>query len=103
MVFETFHFSIHFQLYLNQFALHRCHGEQDNVVYEMAKDSDLLARNRDLDRLKTPKYIRSNGEEIPPEIYNKLYDLFDSIYDGDDLAEEQKNFHGSRGNFFAEK
>lgn len=85
------------------FALHRCHGEKNNVVYELAKDADLLARNKESNPLKTPNYVRSNGEEIPPEISSKLFALFYNIYEGDDFAEEQKNFRSSRGNFFAEK
>lgn len=105
MVDEIFLLSNYSQLSSNRFALqfaYRCHGEEGNVVYQMAKDADLLARNEDSDR-KDSKYVRSNGEEIPREISEKLYELFFNIYEGDDFAEEQRKFNSSRGNFFAEK
>lgn len=99
-------FSCSFSLsesYLHRFALLRCHGEKGNVVYEMAKDKNLLAGNKDSKGLAEPNYVRSNGEVIPSEISDKLSGLFGKIYGGDEFDEEQNNYHGSTGNFFAEK
>lgn len=48
----------------------RCHGEKGNVVYELAKDKNLLSPS-------SPDYtsfnfVRSNGEQILKTIVDKL-------------------------------
>lgn len=83
-------------------AIDRCHGEKNNAVYELAKHTDLLARSGDLEAPKQ-NFIRSNGEEIPIEISTKLFKLFADIYEGEAFIEQTKSYHGSRGNFWAEK
>ena len=76
-----------------------CHGEKNNVVFELAKDADLLVTSGEYNF----EFVRSNGEKIPSEISEKLSKIAWDIYGGDDYVELQKTYHGSRGNFFAEK
>lgn len=78
----------------------RCHGEKNNVVYEMAKDKNLLGR-WEMERLET--LIRSNGEEISSDLAKKLSNTAFDIYDGDTYETEKKNYPCSMGNFFAKK
>lgn len=81
--------------------LFRCHGEKNNVVYELAKDKNLLSSS-------SPDYtsfnfIRSNGERIPNNIGNELSELYSNIIYGDKYDVEKREYKGSLGNFFAEK
>lgn len=79
----------------------RCHGEKDNVVYEMAKDKNLLAGGSEFVMLEN--FIRSNGEKLPDELTAKIASLAFEIYEGDSYDDEKTAYHGSLGNFFAEK
>ncbi|XP_031639336.1 spermine oxidase-like [Contarinia nasturtii] len=76
-----------------------CHGETGNVVYEMAKDKNLLAHSTEESRGN--RYVRSNGEEIPMELCKKITALIMDIM-GDHYEEERKSY-GSSGNFYAAK
>lgn len=49
------------------------------------------------------KLIRSNGEQIPQEIADKLSALAFDIYEGDNYEEQKDAYNGSIGNFFAKK
>lgn len=79
----------------------RCWGEKGNVVYEMAKDKNLLSSN--IPTFKTYNFVRSNGEEIPPKTSEKLTKLAMGILDRDDHKAEKRAYHGSLGNYFAQK
>lgn len=80
--------------------LKRCHGEKGNVVYEMAKDKNVLehaaSKPRDI-------YIRSNGEVVPTTLSDKVFALAYEIYDGVKYQKERDSFQGSFANFFAQK
>lgn len=76
-------------------------GEKGNVIYELAKDKNLLERSVDV--LGYYKIIQSDGQEIPSELSTKLVDVAMEIYDDEKHDEEKRTYHGSFGNFFAEK
>lgn len=76
-----------------------CHGEKNNVVYEMAKDKNLLEHSTEKElRLK---FIRSNGGADPNELTKKILDFGMKIVMGEE--DEMAAYHGSIGNYFAEK
>lgn len=77
----------------------RCHGEDGNVVYEMAKDKNLLSSN--VPRYDEFHFVRSNGESIPKNISEKLVDLATNILNRKDKQSEKRAYHGSLGNYFA--
>lgn len=79
----------------------RCHGEKGNVVYEMAKDKNLLVHSTK--EIGDDQLIRSNGEIIPMELSKKLTTLTFDIYGGEHYDEERINYDGSFGNFCTEK
>lgn len=79
----------------------RCHGEKGNVVFELAKDKNLLAST-------TPDYssfnfVQSNGEEIPKSVGDKLSELYTKLIYGNEHDLEKREYRGSLGNFFTEK
>lgn len=76
-----------------------CNGQEGNIVYEMAKDKNLLAFP-ELD-YKVFNCFHSNGTQIGKEIADKLTQISFEIIDGFD--DEKKLYNGSIGNFFAEK
>lgn len=76
-------------------------GEKGNVVYELAKDKNLLERS--IDVLGYYTFIQSDGQVIPSDLSKKLVDLAMEIYDDDKYAQEKRAYNGSFGNFFAEK
>lgn len=77
----------------------RCHGEVDNVVYEMAKNKNLLSSNGP--RYETFQLIRSNGTIVDTHLSDKLALLANSIVEENE--NEKKSFKGSFGNYFSEK
>lgn len=76
-----------------------CHGEINNVVYEMANGKDLLSTH--VTDVSISNLFKSNGEEIPREMTNKLDAMVHEILGGFD--EEKSVYSGSMGNFFADK
>lgn len=92
-------FKIKLKLKKQFHLIHRCHGEKGNVVYDMAKDKNLLAPS--VPTLKRFNFIRSNGEQIPQDMDEKLSSIYFQVQDG--FEEEKINYNGSYGNFFAEK
>lgn len=76
-------------------------GEEGNVVYELAKEKNLLQRS--IDALGYYNIIRSDGQVIPIELSTKLVDLAMEIYGDEKYYEEKRTYHGSFGNFFTEK
>lgn len=83
------------------FLFARCHGEKGNVVYKLAKDHSLLAPS-------SPDYtsfnfVRSNSEEIPKNIGDKLSKLYLELMFEKEYDMEKREHKGSLGNFFAEK
>lgn len=81
--------------------LFRCHGEEGNVVYEMARDKNLLSSCKL--KWEVFDFIRSNGDAIPQSTSHKLSDLCMDIYASDEIIAEKLAYNGSLGNFFAEK
>lgn len=79
--------------------LNRCHGEENNVVYELAKDTGLLSSN--MPRYLRFNFFRSNGEEIPKKTADRLSEIAFQIIEG--FEDEKNQYNGSLGNFFAEK
>lgn len=77
----------------------RNHGEEGNVVYNMAKDKNLLSPN--IPTFTNFNFIRSNGEQIPKMKADKMSTLVMEIING--FEEEKRQYNGSLGNFFAEK
>lgn len=80
-------------------TLYRCHGEKGNVVYELAKDKNILSSNPP--RYADFNFVRSNGETVPEEIAAKLTSITWNIIENSD--EEMRQYNGSLGNFFSEK
>ncbi|XP_031636095.1 spermine oxidase-like [Contarinia nasturtii] len=78
-----------------------CHGEEGNVVYDMAKDKNLLSSN--VPRYDSIEFVRSNGEKVPQNITDKLGNLMDELLDRDDKREEKSDYQGSFGNYIAER
>lgn len=87
------------EIYL-RLLLFRCHGEDGNVVYELAKDKNLLSSSK----LKWElfDFVRSNGDAISQLKSHKLSQLGLSIQSSD-MNAEKSVYNGSFGNFFAEK
>lgn len=79
----------------------RCHGEKNNVVYEMAKDKNVLDGSNELGL--HDELIRSDGEALPVELGQNLSNLAFNIYEGEDYETEKESYDGSFGNFFAKK
>lgn len=78
---------------------HRCHGEEDNVVYELAKNKNLLEANSMRYDLFT--LMRSDGSTVPTEVSEKLMLLAITIVE--EYKDEMKLYTGSLGNFIMEK
>lgn len=76
-------------------------GEKGNVVYELAKDKDLLATTQAFQGYYNS--VRSDGQQIPIDLSTKIIDFGMDIYKGEKYDEEKSNYHGSFGNFFTEK
>lgn len=76
---------------------HMCHGEKGNVVWDLAKDHNLLEPMS----VKFDQWTisNSNGTVLPLEESQRLLKLGDEIMDMEDLGLHQ----GSIGNFFMEK
>lgn len=64
----------------------------------MAKDKNLLSSN--IPKYKNLNFIRSNGEQIPKTMADKMSALVFEIIGG--FEEERRQHNGSLGNFFAE-
>lgn len=79
----------------------RCHGEVGNVVYELAKDKNVLSS--DVPRYDHFNFVRSNGEIIPEEISRKLVALSSDILNRNDKRMEKCEYNGSLGNYFASR
>lgn len=79
----------------------RCHGEKGNVVYDLAKEKNLLSSSSS--DYTSFNFIRSNGEEIPKNIANKLTSLYYKYIFEREYDEEKRKYKGSIGNFFTEK
>uniref|UniRef100_A0A182WL46 Amine oxidase domain-containing protein n=1 Tax=Anopheles minimus TaxID=112268 RepID=A0A182WL46_9DIPT len=74
-----------------------CHGEKDNVVYEMASVYPELLKSSIV--TDGPALIRSNGVRIDNKIVEKVAVLAEEIIE----SNERKAYAGSLGDFFAEK
>lgn len=82
-------------------AFVRCHGEKDNVVYELAKDRNLLSASSP--DYTSYNFVQSNGEEIPKTIADKLSELYLKLMFENEYDLEKREHKGSLGNFFTEK
>ena len=85
------------QLYLKNIL--RCHGEKDNVVFEMANKLNLLEGNTFTTDSLT--IMKSNGKEFPTDIARKLFDLISGIIN--DSNDEMSKYSKSLGDFVQEK
>lgn len=79
----------------------RCHGEKGNVVYDLAKDKNLLSASHT--DYTSFNLIRSNGEQIPKSIGDKLTKLYLEIIFDERYDVEKREYNGSLGNFFSNK
>ncbi|KAJ8924282.1 hypothetical protein NQ315_007074 [Exocentrus adspersus] len=52
-----------------------CHGEEDNAVYDLVKDLDVLKPSG-----TSKKFYHSSGERIDDELSHQLFDIMDSVY-----------------------
>lgn len=75
-----------------------CHGEENNVVYDLVRDKNLLDSTGGV--YYDYKCIRSNGEVVPDDITDKLKEIMDKAYD--DKDELLKNYNGSLGAYYKE-
>lgn len=78
-------------------------GEKGNVVYELAKDKNLLETSIELKILGIYTIVQSDGQVISSELSKKLVELAMEIYEDEKFDQEKSTYHGSFGNFFAEK
>ncbi|XP_058122911.1 spermine oxidase-like [Anopheles ziemanni] len=75
-----------------------CHGEQGNVVYQLAKVYPGLLKSSiiaDEDAV----LIRSSGVRVPEEVAERLQTMAEEIIE----SEERDNFSGSLGEFFTQQ
>lgn len=94
-IFTSFHFISRL------FCWFRCHGEEGNCVYELARDKNLLSSCKF--KWEIFDFMRTNGEAIPQSISHKLSHLGLHIYESSDFTAEALAYNGSMGNFFADK
>lgn len=67
---------------------YRCMGEKENVVYELAKDKNILERS-----IGVPEYytiIQSDGQMISSKLSTKLVDLAMELYGDSKFVEEKR-------------
>lgn len=77
----------------------RCHGQEDNVVYELAKKYGLLETNTL--RYDTFTLMKSDGSTVSEDLTQKLMSLAISIMEI--YKDEMKEYKGSLGNFIMAK
>lgn len=77
----------------------RCHGQQDNVVYELAKNYGLLETNSL--RYDTFTLMKSDGSTVPADLTQKLMLLAITIVEI--YKDEMKEYKGSLGSFIMSK
>lgn len=76
-----------------------CHGEKDNIVYELANRHNLLETTGDV--YENYKCIRSNKEVVPESVSQRLKDIVN-----DSLVTRQmelRNLNGSLGSYLTNK
>lgn len=89
-------------MYKKKFVkFYRCHGEDGNVVYDMAKDKNVLSSN--IPRYDSFSFVRSNGELISDKISAKLLALSQTILNRNDMRKQKREYNGSLGNYFASR
>lgn len=77
----------------------RCHGQEDNVVYELAKNYGLLETNTL--RYDTFPLMKSDGSTVPADLSQKLMLLVITIVEI--YKDEMKEYTGSLGSFIMAK
>lgn len=77
----------------------RCHGEKNNVVYELAKDNGLLGKNTV--RYENLTLMKSDGSTVPKDLSQKLLELSTKI--SENYEDEMKEYKGSLGSFIMAK
>lgn len=63
-----------------------CHGEKDNVVFELAKSKNVLSSNAF--RYEPYRLYRSDGVPVPQNIANQLSDLTRRLLDESEFASD---------------
>uniref|UniRef100_A0AAG5D0M3 Amine oxidase domain-containing protein n=1 Tax=Anopheles atroparvus TaxID=41427 RepID=A0AAG5D0M3_ANOAO len=74
-----------------------CHGEKNNIVYEMASVYPELLKSSVV--MKDAVLMRSNGMLVPDELAVRLMTLAESVVE----SQERSAFAGSLGEFFTQK
>lgn len=77
----------------------RCHGEKDNLVYELVKDHKVLSESN----ISYPNvnFISSSGSEIDENNCKRLVMLCEQILE--DSSEDLVNYKGSLGSYIVSK
>lgn len=75
-----------------------CHGERDNVVYELVRDLELLSPITD--RCDDYKCVRSNKEVVPDSVTQRLQSIAYNLIP--DRQAGLKKFKGSLGSYLTE-
>lgn len=88
--------TVHFGDSLLDLGAQWCHGQEGNVVYEMAKDLDLLIE----DKVPTRILRSSNAEELGEEVQNSLISMYE---EGLEKSNDEKNEGMKLGEFFHQK
>lgn len=86
---------------LNQTILQRCHGEEGNVVFELANDKNVLSS--DAPRYENFNFVRSDGSAVPEAISDRLMSFGFQTFDSNDKVDEKRAYNGSLGNYFAKE
>lgn len=78
---------------------YRCHGEKDNVVYEMVNKHDPFEQTNRL--LAAFSFMRSNGESVDLNQCAQVMQIVPDILEH--CEEGLKNYQGSFGNYVVDK
>lgn len=72
-----------------------CHGQENNAVFELVKDKDLLQHSEPWD--ESYKLVRSNGEIVDDYTSKKLKGIFEKIQEN--KKDHLKNYNDSLGTY----
>lgn len=87
------------ELVLTNFIYLRCHGEKNNVVYEMVNKHNVLEGATI--NYPTCNFLKSTGELVNDDLCARLMHLCFEILEN--CKDELKNFKGSLGNYIVAK
>lgn len=55
-----------------------CHGEEDNIVYDLVKDLNILKHST-----TSKKFYHSSGKSIDDEFSREIFNIMDEVYTAD--------------------